>query len=163
VRARKAITATVARELIRSTARKLRKRGDALDEDSSAEAFHEVRIRAKRLRYALEAFGSLYGDAAREYLDALARMQRVLGEFHDSAVRAKMFAALVTHGRRVPAATSFLVGRLVERDQRKFEKSRRRFAKAYARIRRRRWRTLSQAMREQVNVTTAAPVAAAVR
>ena len=65
-RARQTITAKVARDLIRETARKLRKRADALDETSSAEAFHEVRIRAKRLRYALDAFGSLYGDAARE-------------------------------------------------------------------------------------------------
>ena len=64
--ARRRITAKVARDLIRETARKLRKRADALDENSSAEAFHEVRIRAKRLRYALDAFGSLYGDAARE-------------------------------------------------------------------------------------------------
>jgi hypothetical protein len=36
---------------------------------------------------------------------------------YDSAVRTK-FAQLVTQGRRVPAATSFLVGLLVERDQR---------------------------------------------
>ena len=157
-RARQAITAKVARDLIRSTARKLRKRADALNETSSADAFHEVRIRAKRLRYALDAFGSLYGDAAREYLDALARLQNVLGEFHDSAVRTEMFGDIVTHGRRVPAATSFLVGRLVERDQRKFEKCRRRFAKAYRRIRRGRWRALSEAMRELESTTSPAPV-----
>jgi triphosphatase len=156
-RARQAITANVARDLIRTTARKLRKRADALDDTSSAEAFHEVRIRAKRLRYALDAFGSLYGDAARDYIEALAKMQHVLGEFHDSAVRTEMFAELVTRGRRVPAATSFLVGRLVERDQRDFEKSRRRFAKAYRRIRRRRWKELSEAMRAQVRATSAAP------
>ena len=155
-RARQAMTAKVARDLIRSTARKLRKRAEALDETSSAKAFHEVRIRAKRLRYALDAFGSLYGDAAGEYVDALARLQHVLGEFNDSAVRTEMFAELVTQGRRVPAATSFLVGRLVERDQRNFEKSRRRFAKAYRRITRRRWRALSEAMREQEHATSTA-------
>ena len=159
-RARQAITANVARELIRSTARKLRKRADALDDTSSAEAFHEVRIRAKRLRYALDAFGSLYGDAAREYVDALAKLQNVLGEFNDTAVRSEMFAELVTRGRRVPAATSFLVGRLVERDQRDFEKCRRRFAKAYRRIKRRRWRALSETMREQARATSTAPASA---
>jgi CHAD domain-containing protein len=157
-RARQAITAKVARDLIRATARKLRKRADALKETSDADAFHEVRIRAKRLRYALDAFGSLYGEAAQEYLDALARLQHVLGEFHDSAVRTEMFAQIVTHGRRVPAATSFLVGRLVERDQRKFEKCRRRFAKAYRRIRRGRWRALSEAMREMESSISPAPV-----
>jgi len=162
-RARQAITAKVARDLIRSMARKLRKRAGALDDNSSAEAFHEVRIRAKRLRYALDAFGSLYGDAGREYLDALARLQHVLGQFHDSAVRTEIFSALVTQGRRVPAATSFLAGRLVERDQRKFEKARRRFAKAYRRITRRRWRALSEALRNQAQVTSAAPLEAVAR
>ena len=71
-----------------------------------------------------------------------------------------MFAELVTRGRRVPAATSFLVGRLVERDQRDFEKCRRRFSKAYRRIKRRRWRALSEAMREQARATSAVPASA---
>ena len=150
-RARQAMTAEVARDLIRSLARKLHKRADALDDTSSAEAFHEVRIRAKRLRYAVDAFGSLYGDAAREYIEALAKLQQVLGDFQDSSVRTDMFADLVTQGRRVPAATAFLVGRLVERDQRHLDKCRRKFAKAYRRTRRRRWRALLEAMREQAS------------
>ncbi len=116
-----------------------------------------MRIRAKRLRYALDAFGSLYGDAAREYLDALAKLQHVLGEYHDSTVRAGLFADLVTRGRRVPAATSFLVGRLVERDQGDFKKCRRKFAKAYRRIKRRRWRELLAAMREQARAAGKTP------
>jgi len=161
-RARQAITASVARELIRSTARKLRKRANALDDTSSTDAFHEVRIRAKRLRYALDAFGSLYGEPAREYVDALARLQRVLGELNDTAVRSEIFAELVSRGRRVPAATSFLVGRLVERDQRDFEKCRRRFTKAYRRIKRRRWRALLEIMDEQALATNAAPPGAPV-
>ena len=156
-RARRAVTASVASELIRAMARKLRKRADRLSETSSADAFHKVRIRAKRLRYALDAFGTLYGDAAREYTRALAKLQDVLGEFHDSFVRGEMFAELVTHGRRVPAATSFLAGRLVERDLREFDKCRRRFSKAYRRIKRRRWRALSETMREQVRATSAVP------
>jgi len=156
-RARRAVTASVASELIRAMARKLRKRADRLSETSSADAFHKVRIRAKRLRYALDAFGTLYGDAAREYTRALAKLQDVLGEFHDSFVRGEMFADLVTHGRRVPAATSFLAGRLVERDLREFDKCRRRFSKAYRRIKRRRWRALSETMREQVRATSAVP------
>jgi CHAD domain-containing protein len=156
-RARAATTTRVARELIRSMAGKLRKRADRLNDESSADEFHKVRIRAKRLRYTLDAFGSLYGIAAREYVDALAKLQRVLGDYHDSAVRAEMFAHLVTRGRRVPAATSFLVGRLVERDQRDFEKCRRKFAKAYRRIKRRRWRELLAAMRDQAHAGNAPP------
>ena len=162
-RAREAATARVARELVRSTAARLRKRADQLNDDSSADDFHRVRIRAKRLRYALDAFGGLYGDAAREYLDALAKLQHVLGEYHDSTVRAEMFTEIVTRGRRVPAATSFLVGRLVERDQNDFKKCRRKFLKAYQRIKRRRWRALLAAMREQAHAASSPPGGAGVR
>jgi CHAD domain-containing protein len=147
--AREAITANIARKLIRSTAGKLRKCADRLVSSSTSEDFHKVRIRAKRLRYTLDAFGGLYGGAAREYVAALAKLQHVLGEYHDSAVRAELFAKLVTSGRRVPAATSFFVGRLVERDQSDFNKCQRKFSKAYRRTRRRRWRDLLAAMREQ--------------
>ncbi|HEU4778360.1 MAG TPA: CHAD domain-containing protein [Steroidobacteraceae bacterium] len=148
-RSREVITANVARELIRHAAGKLHKHADRLNDDSTADDFHRVRIRAKRLRYTLDAFGSLYGGAAREYLDALAKLQHVLGEYHDSTVRAGLFTELVTSGRLVPAATSFLVGRLVERDQSDCRKCQRKFSKAYRRIKRRRWRELLSAMREQ--------------
>jgi CHAD domain-containing protein len=161
-RARATNTATVAHELIRSTSRKLRKHGDRLTNDSTADDFHKVRIRAKRLRYAIDAFGSLYGDPAREYLGALAKLQHVLGEYHDSTVRAGLFAELVTSGRRVPAATSFLVGRLVERDQRDFRECQRKFSKAYRRIKRRRWRELMAAMREQAHAAVKIPGCAGV-
>ena len=72
-------------------------------------------------------------------------------------MRAKLFADLVTSGRRVPAATSFLVGRLVERDQSDLKKCRRKFSKAYRRITRRRWRELLAAMRAQAQAATRAP------
>jgi CHAD domain-containing protein len=159
-RARAASTASVAGDLIREMASKLRKVADRVTDESTAADFHEVRIRAKRLRYTLDAFGSLYGEAASEYLEALAKLQRVLGDYQDSAVRAGMFADLVTRGRHVPAATSFLVGRLVERDQRNFEKCRRKFTKAHRRIRRRRWRALQAAMRDLANSADIAPPAA---
>jgi CHAD domain-containing protein len=109
------------------------------------------------LRYVLDAFGSLYGEPAREYLRALAKLQHVLGDYHDSTVRAGMFAELVTNGRRVPAATSFLVGRMVERDQGKSRECQRKFSKAYRRIKRRRWRDLLAAMREQAHAAVQVP------
>jgi len=152
-RARAASTAVVARQLIRESAGKLRKHADQIKDDSSPEDFHEVRILAKRLRYTLDAFGSLYGDAAREYLAALAKLQQLLGEHHDSTVRSKRFAELVTTGRRVPAATTFVVGRLVERDQDTLRKCQRKFSKAYRRTTRRRWRDLQAAMRAQERAT----------
>jgi CHAD domain-containing protein len=148
-RAQRSVTAVIARDLIRDQARKLRKRARRLDDDAADDDFHEVRIRAKRLRYTLDAFASLYGEPAKVYIGALARLQGVLGEYHDSKVREQRFAELVTRGPRLPSSTSFMVGRLVERDTRAAERCRKAFAKVYRRVCRRRWRDLAEIMKRQ--------------
>ena len=135
-------TGIVAKELIRAQARKLRKRADRLGPDSSPDDYHEVRIRAKRLRYTLDAFADLYGSAATDYLRALGRLQDVLGALHDASVRAEQFSAIAAAAPDLPAATTFVMGRIVESDSRKLEDCRERFPKTYRRVRRRRWREL---------------------
>jgi triphosphatase len=161
-RAQRASTAEVARELILDAARKLRKRARRIDEKSTPDDYHEVRIRAKRLRYLVDAFASLYGESATSYVQALARLQSVLGDYHDATVREQRFTELVTQGPRLPAPTSFLAGRLVERDARAFERCRGKFAKAYRRVRRRRWRELDATMKRVAQSVSepASPVAA---
>jgi CHAD domain-containing protein len=144
-RAASASTGKVARDLIRAQARKLRKRADKLREGSMPDDYHEVRIRAKRLRYALDAFADLYGSAAENYARVLARLQNILGAFNDAAVRTSQFTELVSKAR-LPSSTSFLIGRMVERDVREFDRCRRQFPRAYRRLRRRRWRELLAAM-----------------
>ena len=159
-RAQRATTARVARDLIREQARRLRKCADRLDEKSSPDDYHRVRKRAKRLRYTLDAFEGLYGDAARNYSLALARLQNVLGEYHDATLRTQHFTALVARAPRLPSSTSFMIGRLVERDVRAFERCRRKFPKAYRRVTRRRWRELFVAVRALAQVERASPDAA---
>jgi CHAD domain-containing protein len=161
LRAQRAVTAVIARDLVRRQARKLRKRARRLDESASAAEFHEVRIRAKRLRYTLDAFASLYGEVAQDYVGALARLQTVLGEYHDSQVREQRFAELVSRGPRLPPATSFLVGRMVERDARAAERCRKAFTRAYRRVRRRRWRELDEVMKRVAQAAVAPPSSAA--
>ena len=156
-RAQHAVTAVVARNIIREQARRLRKYADRIHKDSAPEDYHHVRIRAKRLRYALDAFAGLYGDAAGEFVRALTRLQNVLGEYHDSNVREQRFAELVADGPRLPAATSFLIGRLVERDVHDFERCGEKFAKAYRRTRRRRWRDLATVMKSVEHAAITAP------
>jgi CHAD domain-containing protein len=146
-RAQHAITAVVARDRIRDAFRALRKRARRLDADSPADEFHEVRIRAKRLRYTLDAFAGLYGEVAGSFSQALARMQTVLGEYHDASVREQRFTALVENGPRLPSSTSFALGRLVERDVRAIEHCREQFPKAWRRVRKRRWRELNAEMK----------------
>ena len=142
-------TAEMAQGLIRGLARKMRKGGDRLRDDAAADDYHQVRIRAKRLRYTLDAFANLYGEAGTDYLRALGKLQTVLGDFHDVTVRTSNFTALVARGPALPTSTSFMVGRLVERDAEAFERCRRKFPKAYKRLTRRRWRSLVKAMRAQ--------------
>jgi triphosphatase len=145
-RALSAATGELARELVRAQARKLRKRADKLRDDSTPDDYHEVRIRAKRLRYTLDAFADLYGSAAENYTRVLARLQNILGAFNDAAVRTSQFTELVSKARRLPPSTSFMIGRMVERDVRGFDQCRRQFPRAYRRLRRRRWRELLAAM-----------------
>ena len=132
---------------MRDAFRALRKRARRLDEGSPADDFHEVRIRAKRLRYTLDAFASLYGEAAASFTQSLARLQTVLGEYHDASVREQRFTAMVEGGPRLPSSTSFAIGRLVERDSRAVEHCREQFPKAWRRVRRRRWRELNATMK----------------
>ena len=47
---------------------------------------HLVRIQAKRTRYAIEAARPVIGPPAAEHAAAIAALQDVLGEFHDSTV-----------------------------------------------------------------------------
>lgn len=141
-------TAAFARDLIRAQARKLRKRADRIGHRSSPDDYHEIRLRAKRLRYTLGAFEELYGEAGQDYLRALARLQTVLGDLHDANVRADRFSGYAAGG--LPAVASFALGRLVERDARALDTSRARFPKAYRRVRRRRWRDLQAAMEQAV-------------
>jgi CHAD domain-containing protein len=57
----------------------------ALDPDA-AEAQHDMRIAAKRLRYVLEIVGPCFGTEAKAARRAAKELQGVLGEIHDCDV-----------------------------------------------------------------------------
>ena len=60
-----------------------------------AEKRHRVRIHAKRLRYAIDFFASLYKyKRVRRYEAPLGRLQDALGRLNDEAVALSLFAAL---------------------------------------------------------------------
>jgi CHAD domain-containing protein len=56
--------------------------------DPSDEALHAARIRAKRVRYAAEAVGPVFGKTARKFAETAADLQDVLGEHQDAVVAA---------------------------------------------------------------------------
>lgn len=80
-----------------------------LGENPDDDALHEVRIRAKRLRYACEAVAVVQESAA-ELGRAAARLQTVLGDFHDAVVAE---AWLRRAGQDGSAAEAIVIGQLI--------------------------------------------------
>jgi triphosphatase len=74
--------------------RRLKKKGKLLV-TLSPEQRHEVRIAAKKLRYAAEYFSSLYPHKrTRRYIAALAGLQEVLGALNDAATTVSLLRGL---------------------------------------------------------------------
>ncbi len=62
------------------------------DEGSAAEAFHQLRIAGKKLRYTMELFLSVLDESAHDLLTALKSLQELLGELHDRDVLIDLLA-----------------------------------------------------------------------
>ncbi|MDD5328840.1 MAG: CHAD domain-containing protein [Sulfuricella sp.] len=78
--------------------RRLRRRGRRLDRLSVDER-HELRIAAKKVRYAAEFFSELYPTkAARAYVQSLAGLQDELGVLNDQAVTERLLAQIEAGG-----------------------------------------------------------------
>ncbi len=89
-------------DLIRRRQRHLKRDGKHIQPSSSPTAFHALRLRAKRLRYALEFFAPLYGRAARLYIRRIAQLQELLGAHNDAIVAADLYEELA---RQAAAST----------------------------------------------------------
>ena len=85
----------LAAERTRVAFRKVARRGGAITNDSPAESLHDLRKRAKELRYALEFFAPLHDKQAYSVvLTDLKRLQDCLGEFQDTQVQIEEIRAL---------------------------------------------------------------------
>jgi inorganic triphosphatase YgiF len=74
-------------------------------------ARHHLRIEAKKLRYAVEAFSSLYGrKPVKRYLRSLKHLQEVLGALNDLVTAEPLLADL-----SLPSQAAFAAGELVGR------------------------------------------------
>jgi CHAD domain-containing protein len=132
----------VAPDLIRVRYRKLRKGADLLTSSSSMEAYHEVRGRVKKLRYAIEAVAAIYGKPAEQMLRALRRWQDKLGVHQDAAVACRRLKALAgAPPEGIAPETLFLMGRLAEHHASTALQARGLSAKGYRKVRGR-WKRL---------------------
>lgn len=58
--------------------------------EHAVEPHHNLRISAKRLRYTLELFRDVFGDAGKAQTDRVKAIQEELGELHDHDVRIEL-------------------------------------------------------------------------
>lgn len=78
--------------------RKVDKRLEAMETADPASR-HELRKSAKKLRYAIEYFEGLYGDAAGAYHKRCNALQKRLGVLNDLATMTRLASELTTDGR----------------------------------------------------------------
>ncbi|HSL59669.1 MAG TPA: CHAD domain-containing protein [Acidimicrobiales bacterium] len=112
---------------------------DGLDADPPDDALHDIRIRAKRCRYAAEAIDPALGGAASRFADAAATLQDRLGVWHDAVVAAEWLEATAAE---VDPPVAFVAGLLARGELDDAGRLRERWAPAYARLaapKRRRW------------------------
>jgi CHAD domain-containing protein len=131
----------VARERIWKAYQGVARHGRRITARTPAPAVHDVRKRAKKLRYLLEAYGSIYPDDQMEALvSELKKLQDNLGQFQDSEVQAdslRRFAHLLDRrpGRTTPAVRA--MGLLTDRLTQQQQQARREFHQRFDRFDRR--------------------------
>lgn len=74
------------REVVAASLRELCDLGACVYEPFDIERLHEMRIAAKRLRYAIELFTACWGASVAPFAAEIAEMQSLLGEVHDCDV-----------------------------------------------------------------------------
>ena len=105
VPARKALPSVV-----RGPWKHLQKAVESLDPHPEDEALHEIRIRAKRARYAAEAAAPVLGKPAARFAKAVAGVQSVLGDLQDAVVAEEWLRGAASKG---PSAQAMVAGQLI--------------------------------------------------
>jgi len=127
--------AQVAVELARRPWRRLRKAVQALPESPEPGQLHQVRILAKRTRYAAEAVAPVVGKRAERFAEAAAALQGVLGEYHDAITAESWLRSAAGTGRR-----AFVAGELAAAVRARGEWMRSRWPAAWDSLNRKRLR-----------------------
>jgi CHAD domain-containing protein len=126
---RKALAAV--KPLVAHPWKRLRAAVKDLDDQPSDEALHRVRIKAKRARYALEAAQPVLGKSARRHAKAIADLQGVLGDLHDTVVARQRLRAIGATSTDPQAA--LVVGALIGWEQAQHDSLRHQWQSAWKR------------------------------
>jgi CHAD domain-containing protein len=121
--------------LIEERYRKVRNGGRRIDRTSKPADYHRLRIRTKRLRYALQFLAPIYGEGVTALILRTVRLQNLLGAHQDAEVAVARFEAIVAEeGNDLPPAAAFAMGEIAERYAKRKAKLRRRFPKVFRRV-----------------------------
>ena len=118
--------------------RRIAAHGAAITADSPPESLHDLRKRAKELRYLLEFFAPLHDPVAyRKVVGDLKSLQDCLGDFQDSQVQREEIHALadaMLAERAAPAATLLAMGEIAAKLTLSQAEARADFARRFARF-----------------------------
>jgi CHAD domain-containing protein len=118
--------------------RRIAAHGAAITAESPPESLHDLRKRAKELRYLLEFFASLHDPVAyRKVVGELKSLQDCLGDFQDSQVQREEIHALadaMLAERAAPAATLLAMGEIAAKLTLSQAEARADFARRFARF-----------------------------
>ena len=114
--AARAPAVVVVPDLVRMRHRAVTKAAKQARRSGAADDFHRLRIRAKRLRYALEFVAEVYRGQTTKYVRTLVRLQDLLGLMQDARVAAERLHALVVdEGPALSTLTVFVMGGVAQR------------------------------------------------
>jgi CHAD domain-containing protein len=111
--------------------------------------YHRLRIRCKRLRYALEFGAEVYDGRAARYVRQVTALQDHLGLMQDAEVASLRLAELATTEPSLPPATVFVMGGMAERQRREVDRLLRRLPKELSRVKGREWRDVLELMEKR--------------
>jgi CHAD domain-containing protein len=136
----------VAGKRIRKVYKKIVIMGRAIERDSPAENYHELRKKGKELRYLLELFGTRLFDeeAVGPFVKSLKALQDLLGRHQDREVQIAMLRDSVEEVATLPGGgpACMAMGALVERLRADEQAARDEFAESFAQLASKRQRAL---------------------
>ncbi|HEY6394451.1 MAG TPA: CHAD domain-containing protein [Candidatus Binataceae bacterium] len=115
--------------------RAVKRAGTGVDEHSPPEVLHRLRVRIKRLRYALEMLDKLGGKACKKTINQLEKLQTAAGEFTD-VVAAIAWLRTFADSPAAPASALLAAGAMIQSLNRRQQKLAARFLKNWHRFER---------------------------
>lgn len=127
---------------VTKAARRAKRSGVASD-------FHRLRIRCKRLRYALEFSAEIYSGRTKGFTKQLTALQDQLGRLQDNEVAAARLSELATGDAHLPASTIFVMGGVAEHHRLEMVRILGKLPKEVSRVGGKEWQVLAALMERQ--------------